>query len=116
MQLLVPAVCAAVLLLRTRDAFGASVALWWLAENFMDIAPYINDARSLNLILLGGFTGRDVADYHDWEYILSKLGLLQMDHALANLSHFIGILLMIGALIWGAVVIRQSFAHAKSSG
>lgn len=44
-QLLMPAVCMAVLLLRTRDPFGAAMAQWWLAENFMDIAPYI-DART----------------------------------------------------------------------
>jgi hypothetical protein len=103
MQLLVPLVCAGVLLIRTRDAFGASLALWWLAENFMDIAPYINDARDLNLILLGGVTGKEVADYHDWEFILGKLSLLRMDHALALLSQVAGSILMVTALVWAAV-------------
>lgn len=103
LQLLVPLVCAGVLLIRTRDAFGASVALWWLAQNFMDIAPYINDARDLNLILLGGVTGKEVADYHDWEFILGKLGLLRMDHALALLSQAAGSILMVAALVWAAV-------------
>jgi hypothetical protein len=84
------------------------VALWWLAESFMDIAPYINDARDLNLILLGGVTGRDVADYHDWEYILGKLGLLRMDHVMANLSQFTGVVLMITALTWGAMALWRS--------
>lgn len=115
MQLIVPAVCAAVLLLRTRDAFGASVAMWWLAQNFMDIAPYINDARALDLLLLGGFTGKEVADYHDWEYILGKLGWLRLDHVLANLSQFIGILLMISALVWGGVILKRFLIHAQSS-
>lgn len=115
MQLIVPMVCAAVLLLRTKDAFGASVALWWLGQNFMDIAPYINDARALDLVLLGGFTGKDVADYHDWEYILGQLGLLHFDHVLANLSQFIGIFLMITALVWGGVILKQSLFFAKSS-
>lgn len=108
MQLLMPAVCLGVLLIRTRDAFGASVALWWLAENFMDIAPYINDARSLNLMLLGGVTGKDVADYHDWQYLLGRLGLLRMDHALAYLSQFTGVLLMITALVWGAAILLNA--------
>lgn len=99
-QLLMPAVCMAVLLLRTRDPFGAGMAQWWLAESFMDIAPYINDARALNLILLGGVTGRDVADYHDWEYLLRSLGLLRMDHTLAWLSQGLGIVLMLAALGW----------------
>lgn len=102
-QLLMPAVCVAVLLLRTRDAFGAAMALWWLAESFMDIAPYINDARTLNLILLGGVTGKDVADYHDWEYLLRSLGLLRMDHALACLAQGTGIVLMLSALGWAGI-------------
>lgn len=101
-QLLMPAVCAGVLLVRTRDAFGAAVALWWLAESFMDIASYINDARALELILLGGVTGNDVVDYHDWEYILRKLGLLEMDHALAWAAQITGIVLMLSALCWAA--------------
>jgi hypothetical protein len=109
-QLLMPTVCLAVLLIRTRDAFGAAIAQWWLAESFMDIAPYINDARSLNLILLGGVTGKDVADYHDWEVILRKMGLLSMDHALAYLSQTAGILLMVSALMWAAVNVWIQFS------
>jgi hypothetical protein len=116
MQLIMPAVCLGVLLIRTRDAFGASVALWWLAESFMDIAPYINDARDLNLVLLGGFTGKDVADYHDWEYLLGKLGLLRMDHTLAHMSQFLGIVLMATALVWGALILIKSYsASAKDA-
>lgn len=112
-QLLMPTVCLGVLLLRTRDPFGAAAALWWLAESFMDIAPYINDARALKLILLGGVTGRDVADYHDWEYLLRTLGLLKMDHALARLAQGIGIVLMIGALLWAAAVLWTQFKAFK---
>ena len=101
-QLLMPAVCAAVLLLQTRDSFGAAAALWWLAENLMDIAPYINDARALELMLLGGVTGKDVPDYHDWQFILGRLGLLRWDHALAGIAQCTGIVLMLAALGWAA--------------
>jgi hypothetical protein len=110
-QLLMPLVCCAVLLIKTRDTFGASVALWWFGENFMDIAPYINDARALELPLLGGVTGKDVADYHDWEYILGKLGLLQMDHTLASLSYSIGIALMLGTFAWGGYLLVKQFQN-----
>jgi hypothetical protein len=110
-QLLMPLVCCAVLLIKTRDPFGASVALWWFGENFMDIAPYINDARALELPLLGGVTGKDVVDYHDWEYILGKLGLLQYDHALASLSYFTGIGLMLGTFAWGGFLLVKQFQN-----
>jgi hypothetical protein len=108
-QLLMPLICCAVLLVKTRDAFGASIALWWFGENFMDIAPYINDARALELPLLGGVTGKEVVDYHDWEYILAKLGLLRYDHALASLSYAIGIVLMLGTFAWGGYLLFKQF-------
>jgi len=114
-QLLMPAVCMFALLIKTRDPFGAAVAQWWLAESFMDVAPYINDARAMKLILLGGITGRDAVDYHDWEYLLRKLGLLRFDHALAYLAQGIGIILMISALIWAAMNLWIQFrAYRKS--
>ena len=115
-QLLMPTICMAVFLFRNRDAFASAVALWWLAENFMDIAPYVNDARSLDLVLLGGVTGKEVADYHDWEYILRTLGLLKADHLLAGLAHGLGILLMLTALVWAAVNLWRQIRLEKSEG
>jgi hypothetical protein len=108
-QLLMPLICCAVLLIKTRDTFGASAALWWFSENFMDIAPYINDARALELPLLGGVTGKDVVDYHDWEFILGKLGLLSYDHFLARLSYTIGIIFMFCAFAWGGYLLVRQF-------
>jgi hypothetical protein len=108
-QLLMPLICFTVLLFKTRDTFGASVAFWWFGENFMDIAPYINDARALELMLLGGVTGKDVIDYHDWEYILRKLGWLQYDHTLAALSYFIGIVIMLATFAWGGYLLIKQF-------
>lgn len=114
-QLLMPAICCGVLLLRTRDAFGAAVALWWLGESFMDIAPYINDARALDLMLLGGVTGKDVADYHDWEFLLGRLGLSHWDHGLAYLANGTGIVLMSVALLWATVNMWPEIKVLRSS-
>lgn len=111
MQLLVPLVCLVTFLLKTRDTFAASVALWWLGESLMDMAPYINDARSLRLILLGGVTGRDVADYHDWEFILRKLGWLRYDHFLANTANALGILLMFVTFAWGGYLLYRQYRN-----
>lgn len=106
-QLLMPLVCLVAFLLKTRDPFGASVALWWLAENFMDIAPYVNDARTLELPLLGGMTGKET-DGHDWEHILGMLGWLRYDRQLAQAFQSAGIGLMGLSLLWaGALLWRQ---------
>jgi len=114
-QLLMPLTCLLVLLIKTRDTFGASVALWWLGESFMDIAPYINDARALNLALLAGVTGRDVPDYHDWEFILRSLGLLEYDHALAHFSYGIGILLMLATFVWGIYLLWKQYENLDTA-
>ncbi len=107
-QILVPLICFFTFILRTRDTFAAAVSLWWTGENLIDLAPYINDARDLKLLLLGGVTGKDVDDYHDWEFILRKLGLLEYDHLLAKVSHSLGALLMICAVSWGGfLLIKQ---------
>lgn len=113
-QLLMPAICFFVLLLKTRDAFGAAVCLWWLGENFLDIAPYINDARSMTMPLLGGNFG-DTAPYgfHDWNYILSETGLLAYDHHFAAVAEGIGILVMLGALAWAALLLFRPAAAQK---
>ncbi|HEY6085655.1 MAG TPA: hypothetical protein VIU63_09685, partial [Nitrospira sp.] len=76
------------------------------AENFMDIAPYINDARALDLMLLGGVTGKET-DGHDWENILSMLGWLPYDHHLAHLSYNLGIVLMLLSSIWGLTLLLR---------
>lgn len=109
-QMLMPVICLGTFLIKTRDAFGASVALWWAAENFMDIAPYVNDARARELILLGGVTGQEV-EGHDWEYILTRLGWLSYDHALARGAYRVGIILMAIALLWGAILLVKQCRH-----
>jgi hypothetical protein len=107
-QLAMPLICCGAFLIKTRDPFAASVGLWWTAESFMDIAPYINDARALELTLLGGMTGQEV-EGHDWEYLLGAMHWLRYDHVLAHLAQWIGIGLMILALFWGgALLMRQS--------
>ncbi len=113
-QILMPLICAGAFLFKNRDAFGASVALWWTAQNFMDVAPYINDARALELILLGGVTGKDVEDYHDWEQILGWMGWLEYDHTIAHASYNLGIVLMLLAFSWGGYVLYLQWKRLES--
>lgn len=108
-QLLMPSICMIALLLKTRDPYGAALALWWLGENFLDIAPYINDARAGQLPLLGGNFGHSSPyGFHDWEYLLTESGLINRDHTLAKLAFLTGTLLMVGALLCcGYLLIKQ---------
>ena len=110
-QCLVPLICLLTFLVKTKDPFAASVSLWWLGENLIDLAPYINDARALKLILLGGVTGQDVEDYHDWEFILRKINLLEYDHMMAQTAHMVGSIVMIIAFVWGGSVLLAQYRN-----
>jgi len=107
-QVLMPMICLGTFLLKTRDPFGASVALWWTAESLMDLAPYINDARDMELMLLGGVTGKET-DGHDWNNLLTMTGLLNWDHRLAHLAYNVGILLMLASFVWGGIILARHY-------
>ncbi len=99
MQVLVPLACASAFLWQTRDAFGAAIAIWWAGQSLTDVAPYINDARDLQLVLLGGKTGAEV-EGHDWEYLLNALGASHHDHAIALVVQITGTLTGCSARLW----------------
>ena len=111
-QLLVPLICLVALLVQTRDPFGASLCLWWLGESLVDLAPYIADARALQLVLLGGRTGAEV-EGHDWEFILGSMGWLHLDRGLGQSAHRLGALFMIAALVWSARVVTRQVRAAR---
>lgn len=115
MQVLMPTVCLVVFLIRTRDPFAGSFALWWTGQNFVDLAPYINDARALRLPLLGGNVGsRAPYGFHDWEFILRETGLIRLDHSLARLAHGIGALLIVTAVVWGGWILARQYAIMRA--
>jgi len=112
-QVLIPLVCL-VAFWRRGDRFGTAVAAWWAGQNLVDLAPYVNDARDLQLVLLGGQTGAEV-EGHDWEYLLGVLRLLPWDHTLARLAHAAGLLVMLGALTWAALELRRQYHAAHDT-
>ncbi len=113
-QILIPVICLTVLLIKTRDTFGASVTLWWTGENFIDLAPYINDARSLTLPLLGGNVGHSSPyGFHDWEFLLTETGLLQYDQIIARLAFITGSILIIISFIWGCSLLYKQYRNLE---
>ncbi len=109
MQLIVPAVVAGTFIYQ-RQLYSSSVGLWWLGESLLDLAPYIDDARAGQLLLLGGVTGSEVEDYHDWEGILSRLGMMQYDHALARCALGVGVIIMLGSVAWGGWILWNEYS------
>lgn len=104
----------AVAFLKQENPFGAVVCTWWAGENLIDLAPYIADARALQLVLLGGKTGAEVQG-HDWEYILATLGWMRFDRTLGLWAHRVGLLMMMSAVIWGAIYLGRYRTHQTES-
>ena len=110
MQVLMPAICLVVFLVKTRDPFAGSFSLWWMGQNFIDLAPYINDARSLSMPLLGGNLGsHSPYGFHNWEFILKETGLIRFDHTIARMSHGVGALLITVAVVWGVFLLFKQY-------
>ncbi len=98
-QLLVPAAFV-VALWRGGDRHGATIPLWWMAQNCWNISVYVRDARSQELPLVGG-------GEHDWAILLADWDWLSRDQALADAVHLLGVLLYAVAVIGGWILLQQ---------
>ena len=108
LQVIVPLACAWAFFFQQDDRFGALVCVWWAGESLLDLSPYIDDARSLQLMLLGGPAAE--VEGHDWEAILMSLGWLHLDHTIAKAVWMCGCALMIGSLVYSFLFLRSSLA------
>ena len=92
-QLIVPGVFC-FYFARRGERLGAAVCLWWVAVNCWNIAVYVADSRTLELELVGG-------GEHDWNFLLSEVGLLRSDQGIARVWNATGFILYVIALALG---------------
>ena len=109
-QLIMPTVVLGNFLYK-QNTFAATVALWCLAHSSMDIAPYIDDAKVQQLILLGGKTGAEAPSSHDWNNILNRLDRLEKCNDYASPAFNFGIFLMLVAFVWGVYVLFHQYKN-----
>ena len=100
-QVLLPLILVFSFLIYNRDAFSASICLWWCGQSLMDVAPYIADARALQLPLLGVGAGMDNVGMHDWANLLRPRGWLRYDTTIAYWVDLAGAAILLLALAWG---------------
>lgn len=112
-QLLMPAIVMVALVYKNHDNFGGSIGLWWLGESLKDLAPYINDARDLQLQLLTGHS-QDVPETHDWANILLDLGLIFQEKKIAFAADLIGNSIMLAAMGWGGYILLRQYRRLDS--
>ena len=110
-QVLIPLGFLSLFALKNRDNFTAALMLWWAGTQFLDIAPYVYDAKTPRHVLLTGRTGDTGA--HDFVDVLGDLGLLGRAHEVAWVAHKFGLLVMLAAWAWaGLILYRQHQARS----
>ena len=81
-----------------KKPFSASIVLFWVGENFLDVYVYANDAIVMQLPLLSGLTGAE-GGFHDWNYLLTETGLLGSTQLIAKMLRFSATVLIVAAAI-----------------
>lgn len=102
LQLLVPIVFICYFVFR-RENFSASILVYWLALNLINISVYASDALKMQLPLLTGDK-----DSHDWNQILFTLNLLRHTQFIGRAILGLGIVCLLVALIWGLYESRKT--------
>lgn len=97
-QLLVPAGIMVYFYLR-RELYSSSVMLFWVGQNLFNISVYVKDAQAMALPLVSIGGGEDTI--HDWNYLLSKFGLLRWDQTVGNIAYILGLLTIAASVVVG---------------
>jgi hypothetical protein len=82
-------------------SFDGSVCALWAGENVMNVSRYMGDAQAMVLPRVGG-------EIHDWNWLLSRAGLLAQTDFLARLTHALGSVIVLGALVVAALSLRKN--------
>lgn len=108
-QVLMPLGLMLAFILQRRDNFAASIMLWWSGQNFIDVSPYIADAKYRALPLIMGM-GEDA---HDWGNLLRMSGTLDKAQSYAQQWFAIGVILMLLSFCWGGWLLYRQFRRLR---
>jgi hypothetical protein len=109
MQILIPLIVV-IVFYRQSDFFGMAVGGFWFSFSLFELATYVADARAMELPLVG-FTDDPE---HDWHYLLSTLGILNLDTTLAFLIRLVATVSGVASLAF-AVWLLLVMARSKSA-
>lgn len=86
--------------------FSASIVLFWVGNNFLDVYVYANDAVVMQLPLLSGLTGSE-GGFHDWNYLLTETNLIGQTALIAKMLRFTGTVITFAAVVGSFVFARK---------
>lgn len=97
-QLILPAVFVGYFV-RRLQYYSAAIVLFWLGQSILNVWVYAADAVVMQLVLTSGFTGSE-GSFHDWNYLLTKTGLIGSTKIVAGLIRMTGtVVIMIATFV-----------------
>jgi hypothetical protein len=78
--------------------YSAAIVLFWVGQSIINVYIYAADAQVMQLVLTSGFTGSE-GSFHDWNYMLTRLGLIESTKLVAGLIRAAGTLTIIAAAV-----------------
>lgn len=98
--------------LRAREFFGIVFCFSWLALSFQHSAWYCSTATEMGLVI--GHIGEGEL-YHDWNYMLSHLGILDYDFTISQWIWRVALFWDLIFLILGSwLVFKMSTSHSET--
>jgi hypothetical protein len=76
--------------------YSAAIVLFWVGQSILNVWVYAADAVSMQLVLTSGLTGSE-GSFHDWNYMLTRTGLIGSTKAVAGLIRLGGTLIILAA-------------------
>lgn len=71
--------------------YSAAIVLFWVGQSIINVYVYAADAVVMQLVLTSGLTGSE-GSFHDWNYMLTQLGLINSTRTVAGLIRVAGTL------------------------
>lgn len=87
--------------IREEKYYSASMVLFWVGQNIINVYVYAQDAVNMQLVLLGGLTGSE-GSFHDWNFLLTETGLINSTPRVAGSVRLLGTLCVITAAVLAA--------------
>ena len=104
-QVLIPIIVCTYFFLNNKK-FSGSLILFWIAQNFFNVAIYAGDAIKMQLNLLGGKENV----IHDWNALFIYWGVLRHTNEIALSIRYFGMVILILGLTFS---IKHSFNEPK---
>ena len=84
-----------------RKYYSAAIVLFWVGQSILNVFVYAADAVVMQLVLTSGMTGSE-GSFHDWNYLLTKTGLIGSTKTIAGIIRLTGTFVIIAAGVFSA--------------